>query len=210
MPSPLRDRIGRADLEHLQVPARTSNVEPAEAVKLSPSACLGRTATTPVPGLACSARRGSRRSRAPCASRHHGEPQLADTQGQFEAAEPGRAVAAERGEHRVTVRGEGAGARSRRTRAPRRRSPPRSSSLSCSPVGTGYPTSAVRFWPRHPAAPGLRSFRPDVARRIGAPPRAAPPDPGLLRLGKRSLFAGRLSHQSVLPYWLVSTRWLDL
>lgn len=43
MQSPLYDRVDREILDRLQRAGRTSNVELAEAVRLSPSACLRRT-----------------------------------------------------------------------------------------------------------------------------------------------------------------------
>jgi Lrp/AsnC family leucine-responsive transcriptional regulator len=51
MPQPLYDRVDRAILEHLQRSGRISNVELAEAVGLSPSACLRRTKALEDAGL---------------------------------------------------------------------------------------------------------------------------------------------------------------
>lgn len=51
MPSAMYDRIDRAILEHLQRAGRTPNVDLAEAVSLSPSACLRRTKALEEAGL---------------------------------------------------------------------------------------------------------------------------------------------------------------
>lgn len=51
MPSPLYDRVDKAILTHLQHDGRVPNVELAEAVRLSPSACLRRTKALEEAGL---------------------------------------------------------------------------------------------------------------------------------------------------------------
>ncbi|WP_345644125.1 Lrp/AsnC family transcriptional regulator [Streptomyces tremellae] len=51
MPSPQYDRVDRAILDHLQRFGRTPNVDLAEAVGLSPSACLRRTKALEEAGL---------------------------------------------------------------------------------------------------------------------------------------------------------------
>jgi Lrp/AsnC family leucine-responsive transcriptional regulator len=51
MPTPMYDRIDRAILAHLQRFGRTANVDLAEVVRLSPSACLRRTRALEEAGL---------------------------------------------------------------------------------------------------------------------------------------------------------------
>lgn len=51
MPIPLYDRVDKAILTHLQRDGRVPNVELAEAVRLSPSACLRRTKALEEAGL---------------------------------------------------------------------------------------------------------------------------------------------------------------